>query len=1041
MATVLNASSAQDSQIVRNAKRLSLSALISIITLANQCSFQAAQSASAPSSKRQSVKVKAGAHVVPASVPTNAAFTFVREAAGLREYKLKANGLSVLLGEKHTAPVLVVNVVYRVGSRNEAVGYTGSTHFLEHMMFKGTAAHDPLKGNGLDDLLKPLGGYNNATTFYDRTNYYEVIPSKDLAVCIDIEADRMRHALLRKDDREAEMTVVRNELERGENYASSILDTLTYATAFREHPYHHPVIGWRSDVEGVPLERLRQFYNDFYYPNNATLIILGDFKTADALSMIAKQFSSVPPSPKPFPSVYTTEPPQEGERRFVVQRGDELPKLMLGYHIPKATDKDTYPLEVLASILGDEKRQSSRLYKRLVDTGLASEADSTNTTLKDPGLFTINASATANTKLETIEKSIEDELKELAEHAVSDSELDRAKKAVWKRIKLDATDITDMAQQLTEAIAIDNWLLWVNMEKNIKAVTAADVQRVAKKYFDEHNRTVGFYYPKETKADNAKLPPTSSSPGSQAGTAASSSENSVTNRSAEIPNGSAGFQPASSVPPAPKISSAVSESSTDNSTPPPVSESYSMMNLIAAASPGSPSADPAQKQDPHLSTEVAKKSATHPTSTHTSIAKQVRKKTLANGISVYVLQIPGSGCVSVAGKLRAGACFGTYEKGLLPSFVSEMLNKGTKSTSKEAFADAMERMGTAFNPDAENFWTEFKADLVKEDLETYMMLASEALREPVFESSEVEKLVKQTEAALTDAMVETGQLAQNKLLGSIYKKDCVYYEKPFSAQIDEIKTISASELKDFHKKYYVGSNTVLAIVGDIEFDNAFKLAEKAFGNMEKGAPVAFNVEGCANQAQKKLIISNLKDKTSVDIVIGQPVDVSIKSKDFFAAEIVNSALGHDTISSRLAELRNKYGLTYGVDSSFSDVSEPFSAWQISLSVNPENTKKAITLLKSIVSVYYNKGITAEELATEKKRLAGEYIVNRLRTPSQLASVISRYSILGIPLEFIDDHAKNLDAVTMKQANDSIKKIMNINDCAISVAGSVPADVK
>jgi zinc protease len=1013
--------------------RISILALSVAIAMFNYC-VPKLKAATGPSTPSKTISSKASS-TIPASskAAVNPAFTFVREAAGLQEYKLKSNGLSVLLGEKHTAPVLIVNVVYRVGSRNEAVGYTGATHFLEHMMFKGTAAHDPLKGTGLDDLLKPLGGYNNATTFYDRTNYYEVVPSKDLAVCIDIEADRMRHALLRKGDRESEMTVVRNELERGENYASSILDTLTYATAFREHPYHHPVIGWRSDVEGVPLERLKQFYNDFYYPNNATLIILGDFKTADALNLIAKNFSSVPPSPKPFPNVYTVEPPQEGERRFVVQRGDELPKLMFGYHIPKATDKDTYPLEVLASILGDEKRQSSRLYKRLVDTGLASEANCSNTTLRDPGLFTISASATGDTKLETIEKSIEDELKKLAEDPVSDNELDRAKKAVWKRIKLDATDIADMAQQLTEAIAIDTWMLWVNMESKIKAVTAADVQRVAKKYFDARNRTVGYYYPKEAKTGAENAEKKSEVPAVP--------QNFSTTQAATRGRQDAGA-PGIEAPNSSATTLSEKHGQSESAVVPPASndESFSMLNLIAAAAPGSPS-DDTRNVDPHISTDLAKRSSSHTSTSSTKIAKQIKKKVLANGITVYTLQIPGSGCVSVAGKLKAGACFGSYEKGLLPSFVSEMLNKGTKSTSKEQFADAMERMGTTFDPDAENFWTEFKADVVKEDLEAYLKLASEALREPLFETAEVDKVKKQTEAALTDAMVETGQLAQNKLLGAIYKKDCVYYEKSFAEQIDEIKTISSDELKEFHKKYYVGANTVLAIVGDIGADEAFGLAEKTFANLEKGSPVSFTVDACANQAAKNLIVSNLKDKTSVDIVIGQPIDVSIKSKDFFAAEIVNSALGHDTISSRLAELRNKYGLTYGVDSSITDVSEPYSAWQISLSVNPENTKKAISLLRSIVSNYYKKGITADELATEKKRLAGEYIVNRLRTPSQLASVISRYSILGIPMEFIDEHAKNLDAVTMTQANAAIKKFMNINDCAISVAGSVPADVK
>src|SRR5262249_39057256 len=154
-----------------------------------------------------------------------------------------------------------------------------------------------------------------------------------------------------------------------------------------------PTIGWRSDVENVPTARLKQFYNDFYYPNNATLIIIGDFQTANALNLINQYFSKVPRAAKPFPTVYTKEPPQEGERRFTVQRGAEMPKVMIGYHIPEAANKDTFPLEVLASILGDTHHQSSRLYKKLVDTGLASQAESTNHSMKDPGLFTLYASA------------------------------------------------------------------------------------------------------------------------------------------------------------------------------------------------------------------------------------------------------------------------------------------------------------------------------------------------------------------------------------------------------------------------------------------------------------------------------------------------------------------------------------------------------------------------------------------------------------------------------------------------------------------------
>jgi zinc protease len=187
---------------------------------------------------------------------------FIAEADGIREY-LMDNGMKVLLVENRVAPVATVLVVYKVGSRNEAVGYTGSTHLLEHMMFKGTPTFNKTKNTQIAATLQKIGADFNATTWYDRTNYYETVPSDKIELAIQLEADRMRNSFIADSDRQSEMTVVRNELERGQNEPTEVLDEAIYATAFREHPYHHPTIGWRADVEGVPTERLKTFYDTF----------------------------------------------------------------------------------------------------------------------------------------------------------------------------------------------------------------------------------------------------------------------------------------------------------------------------------------------------------------------------------------------------------------------------------------------------------------------------------------------------------------------------------------------------------------------------------------------------------------------------------------------------------------------------------------------------------------------------------------------------------------------------------------------------------
>src|SRR5918993_3244615 len=260
-------------------------------------------------------------------------FEFVAEGGGVREYRL-ANGLKVLLVENRVAPVATVCVLYRVGSRNEAVGHTGATHLLEHMMFKGTPEFNKERNTQIAATLQKIGADFNATTWYDRTNYFETVPSDKLELAVRLEADRMRNSFIADADRQSEMTVVRNELERGQNEPSMVLDEAVYATAFREHPYHHPTIGWRADVENVPTARLKEFYDTFYHPNNATAIVVGDFDAGEALDLISKYFGAHPSAPGAIPEVYTEEPPQQGERRVVVRRAGELAFVQAAFHTP-----------------------------------------------------------------------------------------------------------------------------------------------------------------------------------------------------------------------------------------------------------------------------------------------------------------------------------------------------------------------------------------------------------------------------------------------------------------------------------------------------------------------------------------------------------------------------------------------------------------------------------------------------------------------------------------------------------------------------------
>jgi zinc protease len=421
-------------------------------------------------------------------------FSFVQEKAGIREFRLLSNDLRVLLISNRVAPVATFAVVYHVGSRNEAVGHTGATHLLEHLMFKGTPEFDRAKGTAVAAVLEAIGARFNATTWFDRTNYYETLPSDRLDVALRIEASRMRRALLRDEDRVPEMTVVRNEFERGENSPFQVLYKHTFATAFREHPYHHPTIGWRSDIEEVTTERLREFYDTFYHPNNATAMLIGDFDEANALAAIASRFGPIPPSPQPIPRVYTVEPPQEGERRFVIRRAGQVAWAALSWRTPEARHPDTPALAVLGNVLGGGI--TSRLHQALVEKSLAISVTVVPWQLRDPALFSVFAPARPGVDVGEVESVVRREIALLAAELVTDAECAKARTQIEAEVIFDRDSTDQIAASLSEAIAVADWEWYADYPFRIRAVTPEDLRRVVRMYLHDDALTVGLYLPR-----------------------------------------------------------------------------------------------------------------------------------------------------------------------------------------------------------------------------------------------------------------------------------------------------------------------------------------------------------------------------------------------------------------------------------------------------------------------------------------------------------------------------------------------------------------
>lgn len=444
-------------------------------------------------SKRLTLVLLTAAALLRAAPHAPEGFTYVKTVGGIDEYRYDANGLQVLLMPERSAPVVTFMVTYRVGSRNEVTGTTGATHLLEHLMFKGTPRFNRELGTGYDQVLDPIGAINNATTWFDRTNYYVNSPSEHLPLIVDLLADCMRNLWLREDDRRPEMTVVRNEFERGENNPFQLLIKELFHAAYVAHPYHHSTIGWRSDIEKVSIEKLREFYETFYWPNNATVSVIGDFDHASALGLIKKYFGPIPSSPRPIPEVYTEEPEQTGPRRLVVKKAGQLGVVALGHKIPGALHPDFPALTILSAILTDGN--NSRLYKKLTDQGLTTSVQAFTGFFRDPALHITFAPLAPGAKHDEVEKAALAGIEELKANGVTDTEVTTAISKFLAQTAYDRDGSFAIASGLNEAIAAGDWSAYYTFEDRIKEVTAADVQRVARKYLVEDQSSTGWFVP------------------------------------------------------------------------------------------------------------------------------------------------------------------------------------------------------------------------------------------------------------------------------------------------------------------------------------------------------------------------------------------------------------------------------------------------------------------------------------------------------------------------------------------------------------------
>ena len=910
------------------------------------------------------------ASAAPASAP---GLTFVRELGGIQEYQLAANGLRVLLLEDRSAPVVTVMVTYQVGSRDEVTGTTGATHLLEHLMFKGSRNFNADNGRGFDTTLDRVGGINNATTSLDRTNYYEVLPREQLELALQLEADRMRGLLLRESDRQPEMTVVRNEFERDENDPASALDKEVTGAAFLAHPYHHPTIGWRSDIEKVSIEKLREFYDAFYWPHNATLTIIGNFTPSEALALIRTHFSPIGRSPRPIPSVYTEEPAQSGPRRVIVKRPGETGLVQIACKVPSALHADHPALAVLAAVLADGK--TGRLYRALIDSNLALGADAAKGYFRDQTLFNLVAQLAPGSTHPQVEQALWAEVAKVRQDGVSAAEVTRAINKLLAAFAYQRDGSFAIATQLNEAIAVGDWTHYLTLPEKLKAVTAADVQRVARTYLVEDQGTTGWFVPTTAGGGNPPAGP-----------------------------GKARALPLSATRP-PHFYRDPAEST--------AAPSHPLARTPAAASAGPTAAGSAA-----------------------AVTAGAKRRTVA-GLDLTTLRTSLSDVVILRGSLVAGDACNPPENSAIADLTAGLLDKGTRERDQFAIAELLEQGGATIGFRAGSHTLDFSAKCLRRDLGLVVGLLAEQLRFPRFDPAELAKLKQQLAGRYRQQLEDTDVRAAAAFARAIFPPGHPNRPPTDEKYLADLESATLDQIRAFHATYYGPAGGRLVVAGDVDDAVLARALGEGFAGWSGGRPAPAAPRAPALAAGRIETVA-MPGKANVSFVLGQPSGLRYGDTDYLALEFGTAVLGSGFFSARLLDvIRTREGLTYGITAALHGDTHADGAWSIRTGFAPELLGKGDAAVRREFARFCNEGITAAELAAFQVTLAGSYQVTLATTEGLAGAVLSALE-RGREPSWVDDYVTRLRSLTLDEVNGAIRRHLHPERMVLIRAGSVPA---
>ncbi len=874
----------------------------------------------APSKLLLGVLLAAAVHAeqLPTGVRQNSSL------AGVTEYGFP-NGLRVLLLPDSSSPKVTVNVVYLVGSRHEGYGETGMAHLLEHMNFILTT-----NGRNIKKEIVDRGSQWNGTTSYDRTNYYETFAASDdnLKWALGLEADRMVNVRMEKQLLDTEMTVVRNEFERGENSSTRVLEERVLSSAYLWHNYGKSVIGSRSDLEHVPIDRLAAFYKKYYQPDNAVVVIAGKIEPQKTLEMVADTIGKLPRPTRKLDDTYTTEPTQDGERTVELRRVGTGKDLMIAYHAPAMAHADSAALEVLDGVLNGTGG-TGRLSKALVDNKLALSARISFNQLHDPGFVLASVSLSDDQNLDIAKKALLDTIAGTVKEPPTKDEVERVKSRMIRQMEQTMANSQQMAMGLTSQISQGDWRLFFLNYEQLTKVSVDDVVRVARNYFKDSNRTVGVFIP-TPEPDRTIVPD-------------SPDLNAVLKdikTTIQVSDGE-DFEPTPA-----NFEKHITRSKLPNGAH-LVMLPKKVRGGTVAVTVELRVGDPKSLADKSAVAQVTGAMLMRGTKTRSRQQIQDEMDKLNARISV-------GGGGGIGGGGRGGGGRGGPGGGSL-------------STASASVSTKSENLIPALN------------------------LALEILRDPSLPEEDFEQVRKQQIAAIERGKTEPGLLASEALQRALspYPKGDVRYFRTIDERIEELNKVTLADVKAFHSQFYGASAAIIAAVGQFDPAEFRKATEALLGTWRAARPFGKISSDYVKVSTINLKIET-PDKQNAQFNAGLRVQMTDHDPDYPAMVVANYIFG-GSITSRLPNrVRNIEGLSYSVSSGFSvpvtGDAGMFTAFAIA---NPANTPKAEASFRDEIAKTLASGFTAEEVANAKKAIRDQRAVTRSQDQSILAMILSR----------------------------------------------------